>query len=38
MRLFGYDYSRTGLYFLTNVVQDCLHLFGYVENDIKQCQ
>jgi putative transposase len=32
MRLHGYDYSRAGLYFLTIVVQNRLHLFGHVEN------
>jgi REP element-mobilizing transposase RayT len=32
IRLHGYDYSRAGLYFLTVVVQNRLHLFGYVEN------
>ena len=30
MRLQGYDYSRTGLYFLTVVVQNRLHLFGEI--------
>src|SRR5690554_4464814 len=32
MRLQGYDYSRAGLYFLTIVVQNRLHLFGQVQN------
>lgn len=32
MRLQGYDYSRAGLYFLTVVVQNRLHLFGHIEN------
>jgi REP element-mobilizing transposase RayT len=30
MRLQGYDYSRSGLYFLTIVVQNRLHLFGEI--------
>jgi putative transposase len=30
MRLQGYDYSRSGLYFLTIVVQKRLHLFGEI--------
>ena len=30
MRLHGYDYSRAGLYFLTIVVQNRLHLFGEI--------
>ncbi|MCF8219232.1 MAG: transposase [Bacteroidales bacterium] len=30
MRLQGYDYSRAGLYFLTVVVQNRLHLFGEI--------
>src|SRR5690625_3279490 len=32
MRLQGYDYSRAGLYFLTIVLQNRLHLFGHIEN------
>ena len=32
IRLQGYDYSRAGLYFLTIVVQNRMHLFGYVQN------
>jgi REP element-mobilizing transposase RayT len=32
MRLLGYDYSRAGLYFLTPVIQNRAHLFGYIEN------
>lgn len=32
IRLHGYDYSRAGLYFLTIVVQNRLHLFGHVDN------
>ncbi len=34
MRLYGYDYSLTGMYFLTIVVQNRLQLFGYVRNGI----
>ena len=33
MRLHGYDYSRPGLYFLTIVVQNRLHLFGKIRQD-----
>ncbi|MDZ7778095.1 MAG: transposase [Bacteroidales bacterium] len=33
MRLHGYDYSRAGLYFLTIVVQNRLHLFGEICQD-----
>jgi REP element-mobilizing transposase RayT len=32
MRLQGYDYSCAGLYFLTIVVQNRLHLFGNIKN------
>jgi REP element-mobilizing transposase RayT len=32
IRLQGYDYARTGLYFLTVVVQNRVHLFGQVIN------
>jgi REP element-mobilizing transposase RayT len=32
IRLQGYDYARAGLYFLTVVVQNRLHLFGQVVN------
>jgi Transposase and inactivated derivatives len=32
IRLQGYDYARAGLYFLTIVVQNRLHLFGKVIN------
>lgn len=32
MRLHGYDYSRAGLYFLTIVVQNRMHLFGEIKN------
>lgn len=32
IRLLGYDYSGTGLYFLTIVVQNRLHLFGRIRN------
>ncbi|GAT62974.1 transposase [Paludibacter jiangxiensis] len=32
IRLQGYDYARAGLYFLTVVVQNRLHLFGKVIN------
>ncbi|MTK52505.1 transposase [Paludibacter sp.] len=32
IRLQGYDYARAGLYFLTIVVQNRLHLFGKVVN------
>jgi REP element-mobilizing transposase RayT len=32
MRLHGYDYSCAGLYFLTIVVQNRLHLFGHIRN------
>ena len=31
MRLKGYDYSRTGLYFITICCQNRLHLFGHIE-------
>ena len=34
MRLPGYDYSRAGLYFLTIVVQNRLHLFGKIERAV----
>ena len=33
MRLRGYDYSRAGLYFLTIVVQNRLHLFGEIHRN-----
>ncbi len=33
IRLKGYDYSKAGLYFITIVVKDRLHLFGEIEND-----
>ena len=33
MRLYGYDYSRSGLYFLTIVVKKRLHLFGEIRHD-----
>jgi len=33
MRLGGYDYSKRGIYFVSNVVQDRLCLFGWVIND-----
>ena len=33
MRLHGYDYSRVGLYFLTIVVQNRLHLFGEIRQE-----
>lgn len=32
IRLKGYDYSRSGLYFVTICCQDKAHLFGHVEN------
>jgi len=32
IRLRGYDYSRSGLYFATICCQDKAHLFGHVEN------
>lgn len=32
LRLQGYDYSRAGLYFITVVLQNRLHLFGKIEN------
>jgi len=34
IRLQGYDYARAGLYFLTVVVQNRLHLFGQVVNGV----
>jgi len=33
IRLKGYDYSKAGLYFITIVVKDRLHLLGEIEND-----
>ena len=33
IRLKGYDYSKAGLYFITIVVKDRMHLFGEIEND-----
>lgn len=36
MRLHGYDYSSAGLYFLTPVLQNRLHLFGHIKNGIMQ--
>lgn len=33
MRLQGYDYSRAGLYYLTIMVQNRLHLYGYIHDD-----
>jgi REP element-mobilizing transposase RayT len=32
IRLKGYDYSKAGLYFITIVVKDRLHLLGEIEN------
>jgi len=32
IRLQGYDYSQAGLYFITIVLQNRLHLFGNVKN------
>lgn len=32
IRLREYDYSQAGLYFITLVVQNRLHLFGRIEN------
>ncbi len=32
IRLFGYDYSKSGLYFVTLCCQDKAHLFGHIEN------
>lgn len=34
IRLKGYDYSQTGLYFITICCQDRAHLFGEIVNDI----
>ena len=33
IRLKGYDYSQTGMYFITICTQDSLHLFGEITND-----
>ena len=33
IRLKGYDYSQTGLYFITICTQNSLHLFGEITND-----
>ena len=33
MRLKGYDYSKKGIYFVSNVVEDRLCLFGKIIND-----
>lgn len=33
MRLVGYDYSKEGIYFVSNVVQNRLCLLGWVIND-----
>ncbi|ODS32308.1 MAG: hypothetical protein SCARUB_02556 [Candidatus Scalindua rubra] len=33
IRLKGYDYSQTGVYYVTICVQDRLHLFGEITND-----
>lgn len=33
IRLQGYDYSREGVYYITIVVQDRLHLFGKINNE-----
>ena len=33
IRLRGYDYSQSGLYFITMVVQHRLHLFGKIKNN-----
>lgn len=32
IRLKGYDYSKSGLYFITICVQNRKHLFGTIEN------
>ncbi len=32
IRLKGYDYSSSGLYFITICVQNRAHLFGKIEN------
>ncbi len=33
IRLKGYDYSQTGLYFITLCTQGSLHLFGEITKD-----
>jgi hypothetical protein len=33
IRLKGYDYSQTGLYFITLYTQNSLHLFGKITNE-----
>ena len=33
IRLKGYDYSQTGLYFITICCQNRIHRFGTIEND-----
>ncbi len=35
-RLEGYDYSKSGLYFVTIKTKDRKHLFGEIENGIIQ--
>ena len=32
IRLHGYDYAQSGLYFITICCQDRLHLFGHIQN------
>lgn len=32
IRLYGYDYSKSGFYFVTLCCQDKAHLFGHIEN------
>ena len=34
LRLKGFDYSRSGMYFITICCQDHEHRFGYIENQI----
>lgn len=33
MRVQGYDYSCAGLYYLTIMVQNRLHFYGYIQGD-----
>ena len=34
MRLGGYDYAKNGIYFVSNVVQNRLCLFGWIINNV----
>ena len=34
LRLSGYDYSQSGMYFITIIAHKRLHLFGSIENDV----